>query len=76
MEEIKLTVDNCQVSDQEIDEYAREQVDSWDMDSLVTFVVDTLYNEFVNMDRKRLLEDMAEYYGEDWLRRKKLEAFK
>lgn len=68
-EEINLT-------DKDIEEYASDQIDGWDTDSLVSFAIDTLYNDYISMDRKKLLDEMVEYYGEDWLKRKKLSVFK
>lgn len=69
-------MEDIKISEEDIDQFASDQVESWDMDSLVTFAVDTLYRDFVTMNRQELIEQMIEYYGEDWVREKKLEAFK
>ncbi|NDB86919.1 MAG: hypothetical protein EB127_30160 [Alphaproteobacteria bacterium] len=68
-------MEDITISDAEIDQFASDQVESWDMDSLVTFAIDTLYRDYVKMDRKQLILEMIDYYGEDWLREKKLSVF-
>jgi len=64
------------ISDSEVDEYVREQIEGWDMDSLVQFAIDMVYDECIKMDRKELINQMHEYYGDDWFREKKLTVFK
>lgn len=64
------------INDAELTQYLRELLSDWDHSSLVEYAFDSLWQEYCGTDAKSIIEEMTEYYGEEWLRRKKLETFK
>lgn len=71
-----ITDNEVNISDRELEEYIRDILENWDTHSLVEYAFDCLFNEYCSHNPKSIIEEMTEYYGEDWVRRKKLDVFK
>lgn len=46
-----------------LEEYAKDIVDSWDMDNLVAFAIDTIIESFKTTPEDQLVEEYNEFHG-------------
>lgn len=69
-------LEQINISDAEIDEYVNDLTETWDIDTLVSFARDTLFEECKKMDSKMLVATIADHFGEEWMREFKLKSFK
>jgi len=62
---------NCKMNEQQLDElklkYAEMIVEGMDMDSLITFAVESIEQNIKDWDEDDVKEEIVEYYGEDTL---------
>ena len=62
---------NCKMNQQQLDQlklnYAEMIVEGMDMDSLITFAVESIEQNIKNWDENDVKEEIVDHYGEDVL---------